>query len=111
MFRFGVIFMLAAAVFFAAAQLQADSACMAEEKPICQSYIDAQDKQRTALNAACVKLPGRPVNKCPERALFTCVVPEYSGRPGFIEYTYRANAATGARTACVGYGGKFAVSP
>jgi hypothetical protein len=78
-----------------------DYGCLAEERPVCRAYIDAGDAQRAARDAACIKLPGRPVNKCPDRARSKC------STQSFLDYTYRADALPRAKSDCALQGGRF----
>lgn len=78
-----------------------DYGCLAEERPVCRVYIEANDSQRAVRDAACVKLPGRPVNKCPDRARYKC------SAQTFVEYTYRTDALSRAKSDCATQGGRF----
>lgn len=92
---------LIACVFLVSTAAWSDYGCLAEERPLCRAYVDTNDSQRAARDAACIKLPGRPVNKCPDRARYKC------SAQSFIEYTYRADALPRAKSDCSLYGGRF----
>jgi hypothetical protein len=85
----------------------ADYACMLEERPVCRQHLDPKNDDREKHQAACLKQPGRPVNKCPERAFFSCKL-----EGGEItEFTYRNEDKLEAQKSCAAKRGKFEIRP
>lgn len=93
--------------------IRADYACMLEEQPICRLFSDRGGIHREKLDALCLKAPGKPVNRCPARAVFSCTLnaKALAGLhiPGesMTEYSYRATALSQVKQNCVSRGGVF----
>lgn len=87
--------------------LYADYACMLEERPVCRQHRDPQNEHREKHQADCLRSPGRPVNKCPERAVFACIFE----KGDITEFTYRNEDKPEAQKNCSAKGGKVERRP